>query len=642
MFIGIGLPITRGKGVGGVSLPVIAPGSMLGMVADGLSAQSGGVGPGPSNPFHQLLNRAFPLLQPCEAPIFALSGSSIAGSGGTAWINPYAVDALTKQRPHVLIAGPFGANDNVLSTDPTISQGMIDWKAAVTYAYGKFTAYAGSSKAYLFVVQATPPSNKTTEATYRNAAWAAQAAHAAALTAADNRVVFAPLVSMLDANGSYMGVQYSIDAGTAWNGNASVAGTVLTINSTASGAVAVGQKLTGVGVTEGTTVVSGAGLIWVVTPSQTVASTAMYSDAFWVHFDERGGWTDADLLWSVISPYIASAVDAEFDRIFAGTYPYMAGAQLDSDRNLVGTGGTVDATVSGTIATSKAIQDGSGVGNTHVSVSMAVDNGSRNKIVIPYDGAGIATGGRLRVYDKSNFGVTASPGQHIRAGCRVKSTSKGHNWGFAHGNYGQHGGGGFSLGNNARVGALETHNIDGGFVSYGVPLFGADTSFSTMRTWAMYWRNTTAIGGTIELSQFFIYLMSRRGLIPTAYIGNTVDAAGTAYFSAAGQVARGSGSVSAAAGGTLRGDPGLVVPSGILGSDYTAIKFYKGTAANTGFGTGTQIGTTVGNGVWSITVGAGVVTTGDKIWVDFTVLDPFDNTTLVTWRCALANVVTAT
>lgn len=55
----------------------------------------------------------------------------------------------------------------------------------------------------------------------------------------------------------------------------SITGTTLTVTSTSSGAIRAGQTLSGSGVTDGTTVVSGAGSSWTVSASQTVASTTI-------------------------------------------------------------------------------------------------------------------------------------------------------------------------------------------------------------------------------------------------------------------------------------------------------------------------------------------------------------------------------
>lgn len=55
-----------------------------------------------------------------------------------------------------------------------------------------------------------------------------------------------------------------------------ISGTTLTASSI-TGSIAVGQTISGAGVQPGTQIVSGSGTLWVVSVSQTVASTAMYA-----------------------------------------------------------------------------------------------------------------------------------------------------------------------------------------------------------------------------------------------------------------------------------------------------------------------------------------------------------------------------
>ncbi len=57
----------------------------------------------------------------------------------------------------------------------------------------------------------------------------------------------------------------------------SISGTTLTISSLTSGTVYVGQNIVGANVAPGTVIVSGSGLSWTVSVSQTVASTSMTS-----------------------------------------------------------------------------------------------------------------------------------------------------------------------------------------------------------------------------------------------------------------------------------------------------------------------------------------------------------------------------
>ena len=67
----------------------------------------------------------------------------------------------------------------------------------------------------------------------------------------------------------------SVSAALTASFTASISGTTMTVTATGSGAVAVGEQLTGVGVTQGTYIVSGAGATWTVSVSQTVDSTTI-------------------------------------------------------------------------------------------------------------------------------------------------------------------------------------------------------------------------------------------------------------------------------------------------------------------------------------------------------------------------------
>lgn len=84
-------------------------------------------------------------------------------------------------------------------------------------------------------------------------------------------------ISSIPAAGSYTTLAPSPAPIGDWIGNASISGTTLTINSTAFGAVAVGQTVGGGTVSAATTIVSGSGSSWIVSNTQTVASTNLYS-----------------------------------------------------------------------------------------------------------------------------------------------------------------------------------------------------------------------------------------------------------------------------------------------------------------------------------------------------------------------------
>ena len=73
----------------------------------------------------------------------------------------------------------------------------------------------------------------------------------------------------------------SVTTGTAAvMATSSISGTTLTVGSVSSGTIIAGQVLTGTGVTAGTYIVSGSGLSWTVSVSQTVSSTTITGTAY--------------------------------------------------------------------------------------------------------------------------------------------------------------------------------------------------------------------------------------------------------------------------------------------------------------------------------------------------------------------------
>lgn len=211
--LGLSIPeIAAVQARGGAPVPSPTPGPSLsvgatwGLIGDGLQAEGGGVAKGPPNAAQMFGAMMSGRLQPVTAPILALSGTTIKTQSGSnyPWIYPYAIDALVAQEPDVFIVGTMGANDNVLSQDPSGSW-MQDWKDAVSYAYAGFAAYAGGDA--LFVVGGTFASTKAGETTWRAAAWGVQAAHVAALGGGtDPRVIWVATDALLPAS------DYSIDS----------------------------------------------------------------------------------------------------------------------------------------------------------------------------------------------------------------------------------------------------------------------------------------------------------------------------------------------------------------------------------------------------------------------------------------------
>jgi hypothetical protein len=141
----------------------------------------------------------------------------------------------------------------------------------------------------------------------------------------------------------------------------------------------------------------------------------------------------------------------------------------------------------------------------------------------------------------------------------------------------------------------------------------------------------------MEIDRPFTYKISNRTRTTMAYLGDVKDS-GTAYMSSGtsgGSRMRPSGTISAAAGGTLRVEPGSWNMFGLTEADFAERRFYEGgTAGQAGVGTGTLLGTAMTGSTWTQAYGTGVVTTADPIYLEITDRDG------VVWRSTAT--VTAT
>ena len=95
----------------------------------------------------------------------------------------------------------------------------------------------------------------------------------------------------------------TVTTGTAAVMNTStISGTTLTVGSLASGTIIAGMVLTGTGVTAGTYIVSGSGLSWTVSVSQTVASTTITGTAYTFTISQNAT-TTAGITLSFYTPH---------------------------------------------------------------------------------------------------------------------------------------------------------------------------------------------------------------------------------------------------------------------------------------------------------------------------------------------------
>lgn len=122
----------------------------------------------------------------------------------------------------------------------------------------------------------------------------------------------------------------------------SIAGTALTAGSI-TGNIAVGQNVLGANVQPGTQIVSGSGANWVVTPSQTVASTAMTSGGSGVNPQTELIQTQQLKAYVLTAPTITSYLTLPITTIAGATTACTASTvnsiMLVSDGTAYGVGG---------------------------------------------------------------------------------------------------------------------------------------------------------------------------------------------------------------------------------------------------------------------------------------------------------------
>ncbi len=361
------------------------------------------------------------------------------------------------------------------------------------------------------------------------------------------------------------------------------------------------------------------------------------SGALYVHIDERGAHFIADAIYDAIDARVeAATVDDVLAAIYAGTYPLMSGSQLDTDRNLAAPDTGTLTNVTGAVATSKLINNTTG--SASISAAMETIAGSQRRIVVTLGGTSSAAG-KVMIGDRLNFTVAASPGQYVRTGAKVVAPAGYFNFGCDYGSWGISGGGANSIINNARVGAGDAQPIDALMFANEQPLSASSASFAARRNFAVFWRSGTALSGEIEFSDPFAYLVSERDRVPAAFLGKLADGNGGLQFTTNYRM-RLSGTISQAAGGTLRVETGYVVPRGLLNSDFVARRIYRGLVTDTALGSGTLIATLSGTD-WTNTFGAAVVTTGDRIHVEIDILCPITGL-IVTERSIGTDALTAT
>lgn len=584
-----GAPPGQRRGFQFLGAGQLAVGSTWVWVGDGVAdplSSGGGVGLGAANAADQFQLLMAGRLQPGPAPKLGESGTTIKtndGGGDYAWIYPYAIDAAASQAPNVFVLGTMGANDNVLSTQPCSASGcsfscgstISTWFQDWCDAvdYAHTKFAAYAGTNDLFVVVSTVPSAKSAETTVDTG------------QTDDRRTrVWAQMQAKV---------------------------------------LALAQ--------------SDPRVIFVPLTGMLPVTSYSIDSPLYVHSDQRGAYYQATQVFNAVDAHVqAKTPDQIVDMIVAGTYPLMGGSQLDTDTALAGTGGTVTGPgITGTIATTKATANTTA--STGITVSQVSTTSGRTKTVLDFTSATSGTGGRVIWQDKSNLSVTATPGKNVMTGFMVSASAGFWNYGadWNGGLFGTFAGTGASLAANGKAGAGSAQAMSTLVMINPYSLYSSNTTFTGKRTVGLYWPTGVTPTGTFEIQRPFYYLISDRLRAAPYYLGDLANANGVRLFPVT-QAVRASGTVSNAAGGTPRVEPGLWNLFGLTESDYAARRLYDCATASTAIASCTLLGTLTGS-TWTLTITAGQVTTGHVIRTQVDVNNGIGGTVTATNNSALAS-----
>jgi hypothetical protein len=156
----------------------------------------------------------------------------------------------------------------------------------------------------------------------------------------------------------------------------SISGTTLTVGSVSSGIIIAGMVLTGSGVTAGTYIVSGSGLSWVVSTSQTVASTTITGTAYTLTFAATATYA-ANTTYNIYRT--TSTLGGGARNTSSGAYAFIGGG---GDNGTAAEGNTASGDWSVVAGGAKNVASGlfstvsGGYGNTANSINAVIAGGS--------------------------------------------------------------------------------------------------------------------------------------------------------------------------------------------------------------------------------------------------------------------------
>ena len=172
----------------------------------------------------------------------------------------------------------------------------------------------------------------------------------------------------------------------------SISGTTLTVSSVTSGIIAIGQTLTGTGVTAGTTITAGSGLSWTVSASQTVGPITINGNVLsWVSGTSSSG--------SLIrAPQL----------LLAGTTTYQTPSNCKTIYvEMVGGGGGGGV---GTYSGTTPGQGGGGGGGGYLTQYISVNPSTTYTVAIGAGGASATNGGNTTIQIPPSTGTIYTAG----------------------------------------------------------------------------------------------------------------------------------------------------------------------------------------------------------------------------------------
>lgn len=327
---------------------------------------------------------------------------------------------------------------------------------------------------------------------------------------------------------------------------------------------------------------------------------SLASDSGRVHPDERGAQAYANLLLAAITSRIeAKTMDQVDDLIFTNALPTMV-AQLDTDRALLGTGGTVTNMTGGsTTATSKLATNLTG--STAVASGVAAISAGQKTVVTL--GGTVTAEGKVMMQDKSNLALTgATPGQFVMSGLRVRAPAGFVNAGADFASYATVGGGANSQG-AAVITAPVANPIDSLWYSFPQPLFGSP--LAGKRAAAFRYPVGTMPTGAIETEQWFAWIPSARLRGAPVYLGALAIVTANYKLRVTGTVAAG-----------FRVEPGYWNLYGLTEADFAQRRIYKGGTSVVGSG---ALMATLAGSTWTTTAAAAGVIAADVLWAELDV-----------------------